>query len=331
MGICRVSLYMCLILMGICLMVIGIGGQMPLSPVIAYMAEKSDSNSWDLFMMDMRTGVTLRLTNTHTVDERYPAWASAGNRLAYHHNETGTFNLAVMTLNQTIPTYTPFLLEANMGDLTTIYDRAMPAWSYDDTYLGFHAKTRNGRYGLFMGYADGRETRMIINPPELGDVVQWAWSPDATQIAFTQTMPTESHIYLLTLPEGIQPFATNRANMRRIIENANFPAWSPDGTKIAYVQQLNDISVVNRIWIYDFVTNTQFKIVPSGYRWTCDELHPEWTPDGQSIVFATDCNTLSERNFDIYIVNADGTGLRRLTFGAMDELAPDWGIYDAGG
>jgi Tol biopolymer transport system component len=64
---------------------------------------------------------------------------------------------------------------------------------------------------------------------------------------------------------------------------------------------------------------------------SCDELHPEWTPDGQSILFASDCQSIFEPNFDIYSVNADGSGLRRVTFGAMDELAPDWGIYEAGG
>lgn len=50
------------------------------------------------------------------------------------------------------------------------------------------------------------------------------------------------------------------------------------------------------------------------------QIEPAWSPDGGQIAFA------SKRggSFDIYVMNADGTGTRRLTSTAADEGHPTW-------
>lgn len=47
---------------------------------------------------------------------------------------------------------------------------------------------------------------------------------------------------------------------------------------------------------------------------------PDWSPDGSRIVFAG----ADEDGFDLYVMNADGTGLVRLTDLPGEELYPDW-------
>ena len=39
------------------------------------------------------------------------------------------------------------------------------------------------------------------------------------------------------------------------------------------------------------------------------DWHPSWSPDGERIAFASD----REGNFEIYVINADGKNLQRLT------------------
>jgi serine/threonine-protein kinase len=49
-------------------------------------------------------------------------------------------------------------------------------------------------------------------------------------------------------------------------------------------------------------------------------MTPSWSPDGSRIVFASD----RDGDFDLYVVNADGTDLRQLTNEEGNEIEPAW-------
>ncbi|HZH35540.1 MAG TPA: hypothetical protein VEX64_11915, partial [Pyrinomonadaceae bacterium] len=42
---------------------------------------------------------------------------------------------------------------------------------------------------------------------------------------------------------------------------------------------------------------------------------PFFHPDGKRIIFSSNVNDTKGRNFDLYLVNIDGTGLEQVTFG----------------
>ena len=57
---------------------------------------------------------------------------------------------------------------------------------------------------------------------------------------------------------------------------------------------------------------------------TVQDEGPVWSPDGSQIAFTRYVDRGGENtNFSIYVVNADGTGLRRLTRGPYDS-SPAW-------
>jgi Tol biopolymer transport system component len=54
-----------------------------------------------------------------------------------------------------------------------------------------------------------------------------------------------------------------------------------------------------------------------------DSWFPEFSPDGRRIVFCRDTPEAPNAS-DLYVVNADGTGLTRLTFDALGDCAAHW-------
>jgi len=49
-------------------------------------------------------------------------------------------------------------------------------------------------------------------------------------------------------------------------------------------------------------------------------LEPAWSPDGQRIAFSSN----RDGNYELYVMNADGSGQRRLTHNRPVDAGPSW-------
>lgn len=136
--------------------------------------------------------------------------------------------------------------------------------------------------------------------------------------------------------QSINPDGTGRVNltMNSAIDDRD-AAWSPDGEKIAYVSgvstRVSNDPVGDQLDLYVMnadgsgvarLTETQ----------DLNERQPAWSPDGTKIAFTGSeehrkdpGNVYSyEETYDVYTINADGTGKTRLTDGAGDNYDPAW-------
>ena len=120
----------------------------------------------------------------------------------------------------------------------------------------------------------------------------------------------------------------NRKVISDEIGNLVDPQWSPGDEVIAFVKTTslplhdNEPPVLD-IYLISPSGDTLYQVThnPTMISHTIEEI--QWSPDGERIAFSTGGFIGSEAN-DIYVINSDGSGLRRLSFPPAHNYSPRW-------
>jgi TolB protein len=162
---------------------------------------------------------------------------------------------------------------------------------------------------LFSVDRSGRELVRLTDSSAID--ISPAWSPDGDRIVFVSDRSGSPQLYIMQ---------RDGSGLRRLTFNGSYntsPAWSPDGRWIAYETRVGGAQF--DIWLIDPEGEVNVPIV--SHR-RSDES-PTWSPDSRKIAFSS----TRRGRADIYVVDADGENLRRLTTGQGESLQPDWGPF----
>ncbi len=207
-------------------------------------------------------------------------------------------------------------------------------------------RVQNAPWGeLFVINPDGTGIRQLTHPQDGTEDSFPDWSPNGKQIVFQSQPPTGafsiwtihadgSHLRRLSrpCPAGGSPPACS---------DDSWAAWSPDGKHIALARisgalrpkgvPINDATAFYRdeLIITDENGRHPRTLVWRG-PWRGDPKAPAWSPDGKRIVFVgTYMNSPTNGSGcecrALYVINTDGSGLRRITPPSIRPGGrPDW-------
>lgn len=135
------------------------------------------------------------------------------------------------------------------------------------------------------------------------------WAPKGGLIAFSR-----GRLSIAETDTGLYVVDSNGGEPRRIVAgDARWPSWSPDGDVIAYATEAYTGSI-QRVRL-DGSGRRRLSAKLQGYM-----SHPQWSPDGKRIAFHRTVHRRSagqwRRYGEIWIVNPDGTRLRRIAANA---------------
>jgi len=142
------------------------------------------------------------------------------------------------------------------------------------------------------------------------------WSPNGTTIAFDAAAGKGVNIFTASggMPPAQVPLSVGAFN--------GDPAYSADGTQISFDQDIGPAApTVHGIFIAN-ADGSNARRVTTGIRTTqAFDTQSQWSPDGTRLAFMSVKNS---KQAAVFVVNVDGTGLKRLTPWSLDAGNPDW-------
>lgn len=204
-----------------------------------------------------------------------------------------------------------YVMNADGSDIQQLthndYEDYGPAWSPDGNRIGFISDRDSDRdnnlefRNIYVMNADGTNIQQLTDG---SDNQQLAWSPDGNRIAFTSV----ADIYVMNADgSDVQQITNNRTPSTkgsiffsdRDGDNINEPYIRyPDGS----FEPLTDITDWDDI------------------DWDAKDGMPSWSPDGRRIAFMSH----RDGDFDVYVMNDDGSNVHPLTHNDSDDYFPAW-------
>jgi len=263
-----------------------------------------------LWMLDLGNGQVRQLTTpAERTFDMSATWSPDGSTLVFDRGTTRPRTDArhVIETMTTDPAARPKALLHGIGDFSN------PSWGPGDRIAFIQKGATRGAQCVSLADAQGRVRRMLFCPAAPIELMQPTWSVDGQRLFVAAGYPEgrlepvwHALAYRIDVATGAATLLSD------IVMDAPLElAFSPDGTRGIY----SDI-VANDMTLVDFRNGATTEL-PRGHA-------PKWSPDGRRIAYTGEVYEVGAefRYYEpLYVINADGTRVRRITDSRVDNHA----------
>jgi Tol biopolymer transport system component len=267
------------------------------------------TGDYDLYTMGADGSDLRNLTRTPERDEIHAEWSADGRRIVFERTPPG-LNLAGSEV---------WVMNGDASAQLRLTDApgrdGHPTWSPDGERIAFMSY-RDGDADLYTIAPDGRGLRQLTDLPD--DEARPRYFAHGKLLVYTRrvglgfggfsvhTIGTDGTRDRALTPPALEAAGADPSPRgRRLVLHDNFCATCP----------LPDIVVMK-------ANGSGETELTSNFGWN---IEPNWSPDGEQILFEHIEDPAVSFNADIYVMHADGSRRRNLTRSpAADDILSDW-------
>ncbi|MEZ4871753.1 MAG: DPP IV N-terminal domain-containing protein [Bdellovibrionales bacterium] len=269
-----------------------------------------DGNFKEIYVMDWDGFNVQKISDFRNLSIS-PSWSVDGKRVAYtswaYHPRAKTRN-ADLFIQDARPGAKPELLSYKKG----INSGAEFHPNGQDIYLTISSE---GNADIYKKNLSSGALTQITNGPAGAMNVEPAISPDGNRMAFSSDRSGRPHLYVMNLSSKSVIKTTKAGHYN------STPTWSPDGQRIAFAgfdKNKGNFDIFIQDW-NGFNLERLTSAKKANGKWA-NNKSPTFSPDGRHIIFASD----RTGNYQLYLINVDGTNERRITKDRFNYEKPKW-------